>query len=65
MLNKKSLVLSDVNNSSNKKAVLTIQSDNNDVSGTLRLYNFENDTRLLTLGFYIDGKVIKSGLTKK
>lgn len=65
MLNKKSLVLSDVNNSSNKKAVLTIQSDNNDVSGTLRLYNFENDTGLLTLGFYIDGKVIKSGLTKK
>lgn len=66
MLSKKSIVLSDLNLSSNKKAVLTMEKQKDDVVGTMRLYNFPLEVDgLLTLGFYVDGKVIKSGLTRK
>ena len=66
MLSKKSIVLSDLNLTSNKKAVLTMEKQKEDVIGTMRLYNFPLEVDgLLTLGFYVDGKVIKSGLTRK
>ena len=65
-MNKKSVVLSDIDNNSSMRAILTLERKNNDVEGQIRFYNlpfqFEG---LLTLGFYVDGKVVKSGMTKK
>ena len=65
-MTKKSIVLSDVNGNSSLKAVLTLERKDDDIAGMIRFYNlpFEVDG-LLTLGFYVDGKVIKSGLTRK
>ena len=61
----KSIVLSDVENS-NKKAVLTINEKNGNVSGILRLYNFAREIEgIATLGLYADKKVYKAGLTLK
>ena len=66
MISKKSIVLSDVNNASNKKAVLTLEKKEDDIFGTVRFYNFPAENMgLLTLGFYVNDKVIKSGLTRK
>ncbi len=62
---KKSIVLSDLE-TSNKKAVLSLEEDGVGISGTLRLYNFpENLPGISSLGFYVDKKVYKAGLTLK
>lgn len=62
---KKSIVLSDLE-SSNKKAVLSLEEDGVAVKGTLRLYNFsQNLPGISSLGFYVDKKVYKAGLTLK
>lgn len=64
MKNKKSVVLSDIENS-NKKAVLTLQENESGLDGTLRLYNFSRELDgVLSLGLYVDGKVYKAGLTQ-
>ena len=64
MQNKKSVVLSDVENS-NKKAVLTLQECENGLDGTLRLYNFSRELDgVLSLGLYVNQKVYKAGLTQ-
>lgn len=66
MISKKSIVLSDVKNNSNKKAVLTLERKEDDIVGSVRFYNFPSaDLGLLTLGFYCKNRVIKSGLTYK
>lgn len=65
MLRKKSIVLSDTNNTS-KKAVLTLEEDTFGVKGSLRLYNFPYElSGVSSLGFYINKKVYKAGLTFK
>ena len=62
---KKSIVLSDLE-SSNKKAVLSLEEDGVAVKGTLRLYNFTQSLPgISSLGFYVDKKVYKAGLTLK
>ncbi len=64
MINKKSVVLSDIENT-NKKAVLTIQEHENGLNGTLRLYNFARELDgVLSLGIFADQKVYKAGLTQ-
>lgn len=66
MLSKKSMVLSDLDSKSNKRAVLTLEKDGDAVNGSVRFYNFPIVIEgILTLGFYVDNKVIKSGLTYK
>lgn len=66
MFKRKSIVLSDVSNSSNKKAVLSLEEDGVGIRGTLRLYNFPFDlSGISSLGFYVDQKVYKAGLTYK
>ncbi len=65
MLSKKSMVLSDLDGS-NKRAVLTLEKTDDDVHGSIRFYNFPIHIEgILTLGFYVNNKVIKSGLTYK
>lgn len=65
MIKRKSVVLSDTENS-NKKAVLSLEEDQVGVRGTLRLYNFSRDLGgISSLGFYINQKVYKAGLTFK
>ena len=65
MIRKKSVVLSDTENS-NKKAVLSLEEDGSLLHGTLRLYNFSGDLGgISSLGFYINKKVYKAGLTLK
>lgn len=66
MFNKKSIVLSDTNSNSTKKAVLSLQEESNGVIGTLRLYNFDHELDgISSLGFYVDKAVLKAGLTLK
>ena len=66
MLSKKSIVLSDLDYKSNKRAVLTLEKEGEEVNGTIRFYNFPIVIEgILTLGFYVNNKVIKSGLTYK
>ena len=66
MFKKKSVVLSDTDQNTNKKAVLTLEEDNVGVRGTLRLYNFSKELNgISSLGFYVDSKVYKAGLTYK
>lgn len=66
MFIKKSIVLCDIDGKSNKKAVLTLEKNESDVAGTVRLYNFPTELEgILTLGFHVDKRVIKSGLTRK
>ncbi len=66
MLNKKSIVLSDVNEKSNKKAVLSLEEDGEGIIGKLRLYNFPHELGgVCSLGLYVDKKVHKAGLTLK
>ena len=65
MLSKKSMVLSDLDGS-NKRAVLTLEKTDDDVHGSIRFYNFPIHIEgILTLGFYVNNKVIKIGLTYK
>ena len=64
MINKKSVVLSDTENT-NKKAVLTLQEHENGLDGTLRLYNFSRELDgVSSLGLYVNQKVYKAGLTQ-
>ncbi len=66
MLNKKSIVLSDINERTNKKAVLSLEEDGEGIFGRLRLYNFPFEIAgVCSLGFWVDGKVHKAGLTLK
>lgn len=63
MLIKKSLVLNSPNDD-NKKAVLSIEGDEENLTGRVRLYNFGILPKgILTLGVYVGGKVYKAGLT--
>lgn len=63
MLIKKSIVLNDTNNS-DKKAVLTIEGEGENIKGRIRLYNFGIEPKgILTLGVYCNGQVFKAGLT--
>ena len=65
MIKRKSVVLSDTENS-NRKAVLCLEEDQVGLHGTLRLYNFSRDLGgISSLGFYINQKVYKAGLTLK
>lgn len=65
MLNKKSIVLNGVNESS-KRAVLTLECNGELTKGTIRLYNFGIEPRgIVSLGIYYDGFVVKAGLTHK
>ncbi len=65
MFKRKSIVLSDMNDS-NKKAVMTLEEDGFGIKGSMRLYNFPNElTGISSLGFYSDKKVYKAGLTFK
>ncbi len=66
MFSKRSIVLSDVEGKSNKKAVLCLQEDGGKVTGTVRLYNFAKEPAgILSLGFFVENKVSKAGLTLK
>ena len=59
---KKSMVLS---GEGNKKAVLTIETDGEDLKGRVRLYNFPDEpSGIISLGLCSQGKVTKAGLTK-
>lgn len=61
----KTVVLSAVDNS-NKKAVLNLERNSEECSGSLRLYNFkEAPAGILSLGFLIDNQVFKAALTEK
>lgn len=63
MLIKKSLVLNSPNHD-NKKAVLSIEGNEENLTGRVRLYNFGILPKgILTLGVYVGGKVYKAGLT--
>jgi hypothetical protein len=65
-MKKKSVVLSDIQQNSNQKAVLSLQEDGVGVYGTLRLYNFSHElSGISSLGFYANQKVYKAGLTYK
>ncbi len=66
MLNRKSIVLSDIKNDSERKAVLSLQEDELGVCGTVRLYNFSHELDgICSLGIYVNNKVYKAGLTLK
>ena len=66
MLSKRNMVLCDLNEKSNKRAVLALSKNGDEVEGTLRLYNFPLQIDgILTLGFYADNEVLKSGLSFK
>ena len=55
MLRKKSIVLSDTKENSNKKAVLSLEETEQGVNGMLRLYNFPTELDgISSLGFYIN-----------
>ncbi len=63
---KKSIVLCDTKNNTERKAVLSLQEELGSVKGSLRLYNFPAELEgISSLGFYFDQKVIKAGLTQK
>ena len=65
-MKRKSIVLSDTEGDSAKKAVLTLEEKSGGLAGTLRLYNFSQEPRgVLSLGLYCDKKVLKAGLTFK
>ncbi|MGN1200684.1 MAG: hypothetical protein ACI4R8_00265 [Candidatus Caccovivens sp.] len=66
MFKRKSVVLSDTASDSNKKAVMSLEEDEVGVRGTLRLYNFSSPLDgISSLGFYVQQKVYKAGLTYK
>ncbi len=64
MFNKKSIVLSGVNDNL-KRAVLTLECDGKLAKGKLRLYNFPEEPRgIISLGLINNGNVFKAGLIK-
>ena len=64
MIYKKAVVLSAADNSQ-KKAVLSLDAKAGVVRGEVKLYNFvEEPMGVLTLGFLIDGRVQKAGLSR-
>ena len=64
MLSKKSIVLNG-ESTTNNRAVLSLECDNENLSGRLRLYGFAKEPNgIISLGIYNDGKVVKAGLTK-
>ncbi len=64
MFSKKNIVLSGVNNSS-QKAVLTLECDGKMAKGRLRLYNFGVEPKgIISLGLYYGGNVLKAGLIR-
>ena len=66
MFKKKSIVLSDVELNSNRKAVLTFEEAKVGIKGSLRLYNFPHELEgLSSLGININQKIYKAGLTLK
>ncbi len=66
MLRKKSIVLSDAQNKTNKKAVLSLEQDHGGLCGTVRLYNFSSEPNgVCSLGFYVNKNIYKAGMTKK
>lgn len=65
MTDLKTVILSAIDNS-NKKAVLSLQNNNEECSGSIRLYNFKESPRgILTLGFLVGNQVFKAALTEK
>ena len=57
-MRRKSIVLSDTQGPSSKKAVLTLQENGNSIEGSLRLYNFPQEPLgVLSLGLYSGKKV--------
>lgn len=65
-MKRKSIVLSDTDGNTSKKAVLTLEENGNGLLGTLRLYNFPQEPNgILSLGFFSNKKVEKAGLTRK
>ncbi len=66
MFKRKSVVLSDIEKNSNKKAVMSLQEDDAGVRGTLRLYNFPSElSGVSSLGVNVNQKIYKAGLTFK
>jgi len=66
LFKKKSIVLSDVESNSNKKAVMTLEESNDGLKGNLRLYNFPHELDgVSSLGINANQKVYKAGLTLK
>lgn len=64
MFNKKNIVLSGVENNS-QKAVLSLEYDGQMAKGKLRLYNFGSEPKgIISLGLFQDGNVVKAGLIK-
>ena len=63
MVYKKSVVLSSVNGGK-EKGVLSIESDNGEIIGSVRLYNFNVEpSGILSVGILDGDKVLKAGLT--
>lgn len=64
MFNKKSIVLNGVEDIS-CKGILSIEKNGDNVTGDLRLYNFNSEPNgIISLGIYSDDKVYKAGLTR-
>lgn len=64
-MTEKTVILSAIDNS-NKKAVLNLNNNSDEVSGFIRLYNFKGvSTGILSLGFLINNQVFKAALTEK
>ncbi len=64
MFSRKNIVLSGVDNSS-QKAVLSLEYDGQMAKGKLRLYNFGAEPKgIISLGIFQDGNVVKAGLIK-
>lgn len=65
MVYKKSVVLSSVNGG-REKAVLNLESNNNEILGTVRLYNFDSEPAgILSLGILCEKEVLKAGLIQE
>lgn len=61
-MKKKSIVLLGENDC---KGVLSLENNENNLNGWLRLYNFGSEPQgIISLGIYSGGKVVKAGLTK-
>ena len=64
MIYKKSVVLSSVKGQK-EKAVVTLNCNDMEISGVVRLYNFASEpVGILSLGILSEGKVMKAGLIK-
>jgi len=64
MFSKKSIVLTGIEKE-REKGVLSIEKKDEFYNGKLRLYNFvEEPSGILSIGFFTNKKVVKSGLTK-